>query len=103
MTAVAGRAMKDSRAQRFQPAAYPRFLRNEDGPQPACRGVPIETFFPGHGRRTTEAKQICARCPLRDRCREWALSRSTNELYGIWGGLSRDDRIAIRARRRSRP
>ena len=44
----------------------------------ACRGVDPELFFPVRNagpalRQIGQAKQVCARCPVRMPCLEWAL------------------------------
>jgi hypothetical protein len=53
-------------------------------------------FFPGRGESAEPARQICARCPVRQPCLEFALSRGI--LHGIWGGLADRDRRALRTR-----
>ena len=66
----------------------------------ACRDVPSEQFFHpenerGAARRNRElaAKALCASCPVLLACRAHALK--VREPYGVWGGLSEDDREAI--------
>lgn len=44
-------------------------------------------------RRIEQAKQTCHRCPVIAQCREYALR--TREPYGVWGGLSEEDRAEI--------
>ncbi|MBN2176921.1 MAG: WhiB family transcriptional regulator [Demequinaceae bacterium] len=44
-------------------------------------------------RRAEAAKRYCARCPVREHCRQHALS--VREPFGVWGGLSEDERNAI--------
>ena len=68
--------------------------------QGACRELPTEMFFhpdgergPRRANRETTAKIICASCPVIAACRQHALA--VQEPYGIWGGLSEDDRLAI--------
>jgi WhiB family transcriptional regulator, redox-sensing transcriptional regulator len=68
--------------------------------QGACRTLPSEMFFhpdgergPRRRNRENAAKAICATCPVLIRCREHALA--VQEPYGIWGGLSEEDRLAI--------
>jgi len=46
------------------------------------------------------AKAICAGCPVREACLEWALD--TYQDAGIWGGLTEEERRAIRRQRRER-
>ena len=69
----------------------------------ACRGADPNIFFhpegergPAREAREKAAKAICASCPVRITCAEHALS--VREPYGVWGGLSEDEREAIYAR-----
>ena len=69
----------------------------------ACRGADPNIFFhpegergPAREARAKAAKAICASCPVRVTCAEHALS--VREPYGVWGGLSEDEREAIYAR-----
>ena len=41
-----------------------------------------------------QARQVCAGCPVRTPCLEWAL-RSGQEA-GVWGGTSEHERRALR-------
>jgi WhiB family redox-sensing transcriptional regulator len=68
--------------------------------QGACRTMPSEMFFhpdgergPRRRNRENAAKAVCASCPVIQQCRAHALA--VQEPYGIWGGLSEDDRLAI--------
>jgi WhiB family redox-sensing transcriptional regulator len=70
--------------------------------QAACSGMDTEFFFPsGHtGRALAQAeaaKAVCADCPVRRRCLDYALD--TGQTEGIWGGMSADERRAERRRR----
>lgn len=65
-----------------------------------CRNVNPNVFQP-----TTQdeagsyaAKQICAQCPVREPCREYAL---VNYPKGIWGGCTEADLRRIRSSRRA--
>jgi WhiB family redox-sensing transcriptional regulator len=49
-----------------------------------------EAFFPDKGGSTREAKAVCAACFVQAECLDWALT--TNERFGIWGGLSERER-----------
>lgn len=49
----------------------------------SCTETAPETFFRPHGHQATKARQVCARCPVRDDCLAYALD--ANEQYGIWG------------------
>ena len=66
----------------------------------ACRDLDPEAFFhpdgergPRRRNRENAAKAVCASCPVIAACRAHALA--VQEPYGIWGGLSEDDRLAI--------
>ncbi len=48
-----------------------------------------------------QAKEVCARCPVRQECLEWALDN--HQSAGIWGGLDEEERrILRRSRQRAR-
>lgn len=69
----------------------------------ACRDEDSELFFPLGKGATAEAqerkaKAVCARCPVRDDCLNWALE--TGQDGGVWGGTSEDERRALRRRSR---
>jgi WhiB family redox-sensing transcriptional regulator len=55
----------------------------------ACKGIGIAIFF---NRRTAEERQtalnLCAKCPVREECLDYALDHeaSTTLRIGIWGG-----------------
>ena len=66
----------------------------------ACRDLDPEMFFhpdgergPRRRNRENAAKAVCASCPVIAACRAHALA--VQEPYGIWGGLSEDDRAVI--------
>ncbi|MEG9551406.1 WhiB family transcriptional regulator [Streptomyces baarnensis] len=44
-----------------------------------------------------EAKTVCRRCPVMERCLDWALESGQD--HGVWGGLSEDERRALKRRR----
>ncbi|MFB8182559.1 WhiB family transcriptional regulator [Streptomyces sp. NPDC055966] len=65
----------------------------------ACATVDPDLHFPiphtnGWKKQTTQAKAICARCPSRTACLEWAIA--TAEPEGIWGGKSVAERRKLR-------
>ena len=71
--------------------------------QGACRRADPTLFFhpenergPARRRRAAAAKAVCHGCPVLDACREHALA--VHEPYGVWGGLSEEDREAALAR-----
>jgi len=62
-----------------------------------CRGVPLNLFFPERGEPVTSViKDLCTECPVRTDCLEYALH---HERYGVWGGLTEDQRQKIRRER----
>jgi len=63
----------------------------------ACRGADLGLFFPGRGEPAEPARRVCARCPVREPCLDYALSHGI--VHGIWGGLAERDRRALRSRR----
>ncbi|TXJ83320.1 WhiB family transcriptional regulator [Streptomyces lavendulae] len=72
-----------------------------------CKDEDPELFFPIGNTGTAllqieEAKAICRRCPVIERCLRWALE--TSQPHGVWGGLSEDERRRMKrsaARRRA--
>ncbi|MDP9118601.1 MAG: WhiB family transcriptional regulator [Actinomycetota bacterium] len=72
--------------------------------QAKCRGSDTATFYhpenergPSRVRREMRAKSVCASCPVIDNCLRWALV--AREPYGVWGGLSAEEREVLIARR----
>jgi WhiB family redox-sensing transcriptional regulator len=68
----------------------------------ACTGVDSELFFPvSEDESASEAaKAICAQCPVREACLQYALA--TNQTAGVWGGLDSGERRRLRRRIRDR-
>lgn len=62
----------------------------------ACRGVDPGVFFVDEGWNggAARARAICAECPIRVECLEYALA--VPERWGIWGGLSEPERREYR-------
>ncbi len=71
-----------------------------------CRDEDPELFFPvgttgPAAVQIDAAKLVCLECDVRMECLEWAMA--TAQDAGVWGGLSEDERRALRrARRRGR-
>ena len=70
-----------------------------------CRDTDPELFFPVGTTGTAlvqiaQAKRVCGECAARVDCLDFALT--TNQDSGIWGGLSEEERRAIRRRRAAR-
>lgn len=64
----------------------------------ACRGVDTNVFFPVTDEEAGPAQAICATCPVREECLEFALM--TRQEDGVWGGLTETERRRLRRRRR---
>jgi WhiB family redox-sensing transcriptional regulator len=63
-----------------------------------CRELPPETFFPTDGVGVEIARRVCANCPVKEPCLEYALLHRIE--HGVWGGHSeRSRRRILRARR----
>ena len=63
----------------------------------ACQGLNSSIFFHPDGergsarsRRADRAKDICQPCPDIEECRRYALA--ARESYGVWGGLTEEER-----------
>jgi WhiB family redox-sensing transcriptional regulator len=70
----------------------------------ACRGADTNLFFPqgetGEAEeQIAQAKAICARCPVRLACLDYAIT--TRQEYGVWGGATEAERRSIRRRRQA--
>ncbi|MBW3669658.1 MAG: WhiB family transcriptional regulator [Actinobacteria bacterium] len=71
----------------------------------ACRGPQSAVFFPPSSferkdekdAREGRAKEICATCPVRKPCLDYAIR--IKEPHGIWGGLNEVERKQVLARR----
>lgn len=66
-----------------------------------CRDYPTDLFFPAGETGPAEiqirqAKEVCARCEVRDDCLLYALE--ANQRDGIWGGLTSYERKRLRRR-----
>lgn len=67
----------------------------------ACRGEDSSYYFaPNYFEKRGEklareavAKRICATCPVREPCLDYALT--TREAHGVWGGLNETERRTI--------
>lgn len=63
-----------------------------------CRHQHPSTFFPSDGVGVELARRICATCPVKDECLEYALTERID--HGVWGGASERERRRILKRRR---
>ena len=63
----------------------------------ACRGTDTEIFYPVTADEEAEALSICATCPVRAQCLDYAIRN--REAYGVWGGMTPEQRRRIRRER----
>lgn len=56
----------------------------------ACRGHDTNMWFPDAGKATSLAVAICLRCPVRERCADYADAH--RERHGLWGGMTTEER-----------
>lgn len=56
-----------------------------------------ETLTPSDRREIKEIKELCSTCEHLSDCAEWGIEK---ESFGIWGGMTVDERKRIRRRRR---
>ncbi len=61
-----------------------------------CAEVGGDLWFAekGNWHATVKAKRICRQCPVRPQCLLYALERG--EQYGVWGGMTPEQRSALR-------
>jgi len=67
----------------------------------ACLQEDPELFFPIGNTgpalaQIEQAKVVCRRCEVSDTCLAWALESGPDA--GVWGGLSEDERRALKRR-----
>jgi WhiB family redox-sensing transcriptional regulator len=60
----------------------------------ACRGQLTDLWFPSKGQEQEPAKTLCAVCPVRTDCLDYALA--SPELRGVWGGMGERERVRMR-------
>jgi WhiB family transcriptional regulator, redox-sensing transcriptional regulator len=69
----------------------------------ACLGADPDLFFPTTTtglaqEQIARAKMICAACRVRQECLDFAMAH--DQVYGIWGGTTPEDRQRDRRRKR---
>ncbi|MBM3663259.1 MAG: WhiB family transcriptional regulator [Actinobacteria bacterium] len=58
-----------------------------------CAEKPPSVFFPSDGVGVEVAKRVCADCPVKNQCLEYALDNRID--HGVWGGTSERERRRI--------
>jgi len=70
----------------------------------ACKDLPTDFFYKIEDRGVSKLIDVdvfrftCAPCPIWRQCLGYA---SRNEQYGVWGGMTSDERAAVLDRRKS--
>jgi len=62
----------------------------------ACRGAPLDVFFPDNGEDAGPARQCCGRCLVHTQCLEEALAWPAVLDYGIWTSTTPRERGFLR-------
>lgn len=81
------------------------FNKDEWRSRAACSGVETEKFFIESAEGSREdhiptrrlVQEICDACPVSSECLEFAMRN--NILYGVWGGMSRRQRVTLQEER----
>jgi WhiB family transcriptional regulator, redox-sensing transcriptional regulator len=63
-----------------------------------CREASAGEFFPSDGVGVERARRVCAGCPVKAECLEYALTYRID--HGVWGGCSERERRRILRQRR---
>ena len=58
-----------------------------------CADKPPAMFFPSDGVGVEVARRLCATCPVKAKCLEYALHNHID--HGVWGGTSERERRRI--------
>ena len=67
----------------------------------ACRGMGADLFICPPNTPAVAGRAVCARCPVRTDCLEFALADP--DIQGLWGGTSTRERVQLRLARGARP
>ena len=83
------------RLPRYTSLAAPARFAARWRQQAACHGTNLDLFYPERGQSAGPGRQVCARCPVRQPCLEYALSNRISS--GIWGGLTERERRPLQS------
>jgi len=74
----------------------------------SCRGKPASIFFPAFSHSQNEetrwalARKVCAECPVTRECLYLVIElEDTDDKWGMFGGLTPEQRRDLRRRRRN--
>ena len=65
-----------------------------------CNQADPEMWFATHPAEVKKAVDVCMDCPVRLLCANYAIANE--EEYGVWGGLTEQDRRQLRSKKTSR-
>ena len=66
----------------------------------SCSHLDPEIFFPDKDEDLRLVRAVCANCPVRIDCLQFALSENVRD--GIWGGMTGIERHALRKQQQRR-
>jgi WhiB family redox-sensing transcriptional regulator len=68
--------------------------------QAACRGMDPSIFFADDQGRMdeTEAKAVCAECPVQLECLDYSVANREDDVPSVWAGMNERERRKIRFR-----
>ena len=84
-----------ARLPRYRNLADPARFAARWRQQAACHGTDLDLFYPERGQSAGPARQVCATCPVRQPCLEYALSNRITS--GIWGGQTERERRPLQS------
>jgi WhiB family transcriptional regulator, redox-sensing transcriptional regulator len=79
----------DSTSIRVLPIVMPEVVLGLWSDRAICVGEDPNLFFPSYGDPGIGARRVCAGCPVRLDCIEYAVDADE---FGIWGGLDQEQR-----------
>lgn len=72
-----------------------------DWEQAACRGIGSDMFFIDDNNEARKhmpmIRRVCRDCPILSDCAEYS---TWNEMFGVWGGMTSEERRLVRQRAR---
>lgn len=68
-------------------------------PEPGQPSKVHDWFFLDVGQPSTQARELCGRCPVQADCLNYAVTSPVKLTHGIWGGKTEREIRVLRARR----
>ena len=100
-SAVATRGIAAVRTNRFMDVDVSHLPADPSPPdfwqdRAACFGIDPDVFFPITEDQAESALAFCNVCRIREDCLAWALKNG--ERYGVWGGMTEQQRRRVQRR-----